>query len=68
MVISVNGRSVNIEKRTITYQDVERIVLLHQPSVTYRFTKTGAKGILFDGDHLAVASDLEVFAVVTGAS
>lgn len=59
--ITVNGRTVVVDKRTISLKDLEVLTLIRGPRhVAYRFAKTGAKGTLADGDVLAVANDLEV--------
>lgn len=64
--ISVNGRTVVVDKRTISIPDLEALTLIRGlKSVTYRFLKTGANGSLAEGDVLAVASDLEVIITIT---
>lgn len=62
ITIAINGRTVDIARRMITYADIERVTMIKSPRVTYRYAKTGADGELLDGDHIAVAPDLEIVA------
>jgi len=67
--MTINGRAVlGYRRRTISYADVALIAALHEPSVTYRFLRNGAKGILSPGDRVAVADDLVLNASRTGAA
>lgn len=65
MRITINGRSVDVERVAITYDDIERIVMEPNPSVTYKH-RDGGQGILVRGDVLAVSAGLVINAYRTG--
>lgn len=62
----LNGRECSWSGVTISWEEIAWLTRESQPSVTYRFTDSGAKGILYPGDRIAVSGDLVINAYATG--
>lgn len=68
MTFTLNGQTREALTKTITYEEIAKLVGHVHPSVTYRFKNTGADGILSPGDRLGLAPDLVISAYDTSSA
>lgn len=69
MRITINGQAHELMGvRTLSYDQIAQLAGEFEPSVTYRFRSTDAKGILMKGDRIVVTEDLIINAIRTGSA
>lgn len=65
MKFTLNGQEAEAEG-SLSYEDIARLAMEFQPSVTYRIRPNGASGILTAGDRIVVSPGLTINAIRTG--